>query len=97
MRDKVHQELYRLVADGIISPVPHAEWAAPIVPVLKSYGQRVRICEDYKVTVNREAKPDSYPLPRIDNLFANLSGSKVFSKLDLVSAYQQIELDKNSK
>ena len=97
MRDKVNQELDRLVTDGIISPVPHAEWAAPIVPVLKSDGQRVRICGDYKVTVNREAKPDSYPLPYIDDLFANLSGGKVFSKLDLVSAYQQIELDENSK
>ena len=97
MRDKVNQKLDRLAADEIISPVPHAEWAAPIVPVLKSDGQKVRICGDYKVTVNQEAKPDFYPLPCIDDLFANLSGGKVFSKLDLVSAYQQIELDENSK
>ncbi len=97
MRDKVNKELDRLVAEGIISPVSHAEWAAPIVPVLKSDGHSVRICGDYKVTVNREATPNSYPLPRIDDLFANLSGGQVFSKLDLVSAYQQIELDEDSK
>lgn len=97
MRDKVNQKLDRLVADGIILPVPHAEWAALIVPVLKSDGQRVRICGDYKVTVNREAKPDSYTLPHIDDLFVNLSGGKVYLKLDLVSAYQEIELDENSK
>lgn len=97
MREKVNREIDRLQAEGIIFPVRHAEWAAPIVPVLKSDGQNVRICGDYRVTVNREAKPDLYPLPRIDDLFSNLAGGKVFSKLDLVSAYQQIELDKDSK
>ena len=69
------------------------------MPVLKSDGQSVRICGDYKVTINREAKLDIhvYPLPRIEDLFANLSGGQFFSKLDLNSAYQQIELDEASK
>ena len=97
MRDKVNQELDKLVAEGILVPVPHSEWAAPIVPILKSDGHSISICGDYKVTVNREAKTDAYLLPRINDLFANLSGGKVFSNLDLVSAYQQIELDEDSK
>ena len=67
-----------------------------IVPVTKRDGS-VRICGDYKVTVNQAALPDSYPLPRIDDLFAALSGGRVFSKLDLAHAYQQISLDDESK
>ena len=50
-----------------------------IVPVMKKDG-RVRICGDYKVTVNRAAKLDKYPIPRIDELFASLAGGKTFSK-----------------
>ena len=67
------------------------EWAAPIVPVIKS-DSSVHVCGDYKVTVNRVAKVDSYPLPRIDDLFASLAGGKLFFKLDLANAYQQIPL-----
>ena len=73
-----------------------SDWAAPIVPVLKQDGS-VRICGDYKVTVNQAAKTDSFPLPRIDDLFASLAGGQAFSKLDLAHAYQQLELDEESK
>ena len=59
---------------------------SPIVPVMKSDG-RVRICGDYKVTVNRAAKLDKYPIPRIEELFASLVGGKAFTKLDLSHAY----------
>ena len=64
--------------------------------MLKQDGS-VRICGDYKVTVNQAAKTDSFPLPRIDDLFASLAGGKAFSKLDLAHAYQQLELDDDSK
>lgn len=63
-----------------------SEWAAPIVPVLKPDGT-IRICGDYKVTVNKAAKPDVYPLPRVKDLFAILAGDKTFTKLDLAHAY----------
>ena len=96
LRGRVEQELDRLHESGVIEPVEYAEWAAPIVPVIKSDGS-VRICGDYKVTVNRVAKVDSYPLPRIDDLFASLAGGKLFSKLDLAHAYQQIPLAEESK
>ena len=43
------------------------------------------------------AKIDKYPLPLIDDLFASLAGGKQFTKLDLSHAYQQIELDKQSR
>ena len=73
-----------------------SEWAAPIVPVLKPDGS-IRICGDYKITINRAAKPDMYPLPRVEDLFATLAGGKSFTKLDLAEAYQQIPLEDTSK
>ena len=88
-------ELDWLQAQGIIEPVQFSEWAAPIVPVIKNDGS-VRICGDYKVTVNRVAKLDKYPLPLIDDLFASLAGGKRFTTLGLSHAYQQIELDDES-
>ena len=57
----------------------------------------MRICGDYKVTVNQAAKLDKYPLPWVDDIFASLEGGKIFSKLDLAHAYQQVSLDEASK
>ena len=96
MKSKVESELDRLVNEGILEPVQYSRWAAPIVPVVKSDGS-VRICGDYKVTINQATKGDAHPIPRIDELFAKLSGGKVFSKLDLSHAYQQLVLDENSR
>ena len=96
LRAKVDKELERLDEAGVIWPVQFSEWAAPIVPVLKRDGS-VRICGDYKVTVNQAAKPDSYPLPKIDDMFTAFTGGKVFTKLDLAHAYQQIPQDDASK
>ena len=77
----------------MIEPVQFSEWAAPIVP------GSIRICGDYKLTacVNRAAKTDTFPLPRIEDLFASLAGGQMFSKLDLAHAYQQLQLDEESK
>lgn len=81
-KEKVEQELERLQSQGIITPVRFADWAAPIVPVLKTNGQ-VRICGDYRVTVNQAAQADVYPLPRVEDLVAAFSSGRIFSKLDL--------------
>ena len=97
MRSKVNAELDRLVAEGIIEAVPISDWAAPIVPVLKQDKSSVRICGDFRLTVNKAVKLDRYPIPKIEDLFAKLSGGKRFSKLDLSQAYQQLELDEESK
>lgn len=96
LRGRVERELDRLQEVGVIEPVEFAEWAAPIVPVVKRDGS-IRICGDFKVTVNKIAKVDTYPLPRIEDLFASLSGGKLFSKIDLAHAYQQILLGEDSK
>ena len=73
-----------------------SHWAAPIVPVLKA-DNTIRICGDYKVTVDQVSKLDRYPIPKIEDLFAKLSGGTVFTKLDLSQAYQQLMLDEESK
>ena len=97
MKTLVEEELVRLEREGVIEPVQYAEWAAPIVPVLKADKKSVRICGDFKLTVNRASKLDRYPIPRIEDLFAQISGGQVFSQLDLSQAYQQLPLDQASK
>ena len=75
------------------------EWASPIVPVLKS-DRSVKICVDFKVTWNSLSKLDRHPILRIKDLFdlfATLGGDKLFSKLDMSQACQQVELDDVSK
>ena len=96
LKGKVENELDRLEKEGVIEKVQSSDWAAPIVPVVKQDGS-VRICGDYKLTTNQAAKTESYPLPRIEDIFASLCGGKSFTKLDLAHAYNQIELDEDSK
>ncbi len=73
---KVEDELNRLVDLGIIEPVQTAEWAAPIVCVVKKDNQSIHICGDFKCTVNAVSKLDRYPIPKIEDLFAKLAGGK---------------------
>lgn len=95
LRGAVEKELRRLEKEGILRKVERSDWAAPIVSVPKKDG-RVRICGDYKVTVNQALSVDQYPLPKPDDLFATLANGKTFTKLDLSQAYQQMVLDENS-
>jgi transposase InsO family protein len=95
-REKVKQELERLVQAGVLTPVQTSDWAAPIVVVDKPNGD-VRICGDYKVTANKCLNIEQYPLPRPEELFHQLRNGKHFTKIDLSDAYFQIELDDESK
>ena len=72
LKERVKIELQKLETSGIISPVDHLDWETPIIPVIKQNGN-VRICGDYRVTVNQAIKVDSYPLPRVEDLFAALA------------------------
>ena len=96
LRDKVAVELDRFQAAGIITPIEFSQWAAPIVPIIKKDGS-IRICGDYKQTINKWAKTEIYPLPRIEELFASLSGGQSFTTLDLSHAYLQLELEEESQ
>ena len=88
LKEKVERELERLQSLGVIKPVATSDWAAPIVPVVKK-DHTVRVCGDYKLTINQASNTEIYPLPRIEEIFASLAGGKSFTKLDLQNAYQQ--------
>ena len=93
----VEKELNRLVFERTLEPVQFSEWAAPIVPVLKEDKQSICICGDFRRTVNPVSKLDRYPIPKVEDLFANLSGGCTFTKIDLSQAYQQIPLEEESQ
>jgi hypothetical protein len=57
----------------------------------------VRICGDYKLTIYRAARLDTYPIPKIEDLFSRLAGGTIFTKLDMSQAYAQLQLDEESK
>ncbi|XP_041962465.1 uncharacterized protein K02A2.6-like [Alosa sapidissima] len=96
LRPRVEAELKRLTELGVISPVEHSDWATPVVPVSKKDGT-VRLCGDFKVTLNPALCVDKYPIPRIEDLFASLAGGQRFSKLDLSNAYLQMEVEEKSR
>jgi len=88
MRDKVEHELDSLEKEGVLTKTSSSDWATPIVPILKKNNQ-VRICGDYKFTVNPALKVDRYPLPKPQDIFATLAGGQKFTKIDLRQAYLQ--------
>ena len=96
MKQKIEDELGRLEHTGIIQKVVHSDWAAAVVPVVKPTG-KIRLCGDYKLTINKAVKPDKYPLPLTDELFAGLAGGEKYTKLDLSQAYHQVEMDESSR
>ena len=96
LKEKIAEELSRLERVGVLEKVEFSDWATPIVPVLKPDGS-VRICGDYKVTINPVLDVPEHPMPTADDLFTQLNGGEKFSKLDLSSAYQQVLLDEESK
>ena len=57
LKGAIEQELNRLESMGVIEKVPYSEWAAPIVPVVKP-DNSIRVCRDYKVTVNSVLEVD---------------------------------------
>ena len=81
---------------GVIEKVNYSDWAAPIVPVPKPDGS-IRICGDYKVTINPSLLVDHFPVPKAEDLFSTLAGGKKYSKLDLSQANQQVLLEPDSR
>ncbi|KAK3755133.1 hypothetical protein QZH41_017508, partial [Actinostola sp. cb2023] len=92
----VEEELDRLEKQGVITKVNQSDWASPVVVVPKSDGT-IRLCGDYKVSINPVIDDEQYPLPTSQDLFAALAGSIVFTKLDLSHAYAQVQVDAESQ
>ena len=74
LQKRVEAALDKLEAQGVIEKVQFSDRAAPIVPITKQDGSE-KICRDYKLTGNKIAKTDVYPIPKIDELLAALTGS----------------------
>uniref|UniRef100_A0A183BQV6 Reverse transcriptase domain-containing protein n=1 Tax=Globodera pallida TaxID=36090 RepID=A0A183BQV6_GLOPA len=96
LRSEVEKVIDQWVKDGVLEPVNTSEWATPLVIVPKP-GNKIRLCCDYKVTVNPWLDIHQYPLPRPEELFTTLNNGKRFSKLDLKEAYLQLMLDDKAK
>ncbi|XP_054723042.1 uncharacterized protein K02A2.6-like [Uloborus diversus] len=95
LKQKIEKELQRLQEQGAIEPVDYAEWTTPVVPILKSNGE-IRLCGDYKCTLNRALGQYPYPVPAVSQVLAELAGSRYFIKLDLSQAYLQLTVDEDS-
>ena len=97
MKARVKQELDSLVEKEVIAPVPPAEptqWVSQFVVSEKKNG-KLRVCIDPK-PLNKALKRNYYQLPVIDDILPELSSARVFSKLDLTSAFWQLNLDDES-
>jgi hypothetical protein len=86
---ELKKQLDELLKAGFIRP-SKSPFGAPILFVKKKTGE-MRMCVDYRALNNITIK-NSYPLPRIDELFDRLQGAKYFSKIDLRSGYHQIRI-----
>ena len=97
LRQKVKNELNKLEQQGIIEDVSGepTPWLNPLVVVPKGENE-IRVCLDMR-NANTAITRTRYPTPTIDDLLNKLRGAKRFSKLDLKSAFHQLELDNESK
>jgi len=82
-------QLHELLDKGFIRPSV-SPWGAPVLFVKKKDGS-MRLCVDYR-ELNKVTIKNWYPLPRIDDLFDQLQGSCVFSKIDFRSGYHQLKV-----
>nr|GEW52674.1 reverse transcriptase domain-containing protein [Tanacetum cinerariifolium] len=86
---RVTKQLQELSKKGFIRP-SFSPWGAPVLFVKKKDGS-FRMCIDYH-ELNKITVKNRYPLPRIDDLFDQLQGSSVYSKIDLRSGYHQFRV-----
>jgi hypothetical protein len=82
-------QLLDLLDKGFITP-RSLPWGSPAI-FIKKKDQTLRMCMDYR-PLNEVTIKNKYPLPRIDILFNQLTGARVFSKIDLRSSYHQIRI-----
>nr|GEV79462.1 putative reverse transcriptase domain-containing protein [Tanacetum cinerariifolium] len=86
---ELSKQLQELFDKGFIRP-SSSPWGAPVLFVKKKDGS-FRMCIDYR-ELNKLTVKNRYPLPRIDDLFDQLQGSSIYSKIDLRSGYHQLRV-----
>ncbi|XP_076067760.1 uncharacterized protein LOC143040567 [Oratosquilla oratoria] len=93
-KEYVREEVQRLQKVSIVEP-SSSSWASPVVLVPKPDGS-MRLCVDYR-KVNAVTEPDSYPLPRIDDVIDDVGRAQWVTKLDLLQGYYQVRLSERSR
>ena len=88
-REQAKEGIQDMLQKGIIRP-SSSPWASPLVLVRKNDGS-MRFCVDYH-QLNSVTRKDAYPIPRIDETLGTLAGSCIFTTLDLLSGYWQVEV-----
>ncbi|WVZ52838.1 hypothetical protein U9M48_003857 [Paspalum notatum var. saurae] len=88
--EEVKKNIDELLAKGYIRP-SSSPWAFPVLLDEKKDTDVKRMCVDYRA-LNKVSIKNNYPLPRIDDLFDQLQGACVFSKIDLRSGYHQLKI-----
>jgi hypothetical protein len=86
---ELKKQIDELLENGYIRPST-SPWAAPMLFVEKKDGTK-RMCFDYRA-LNEVTVKNKYPMPRIEDLFDQLRGASVFSKIDLRSGYHQLRI-----
>jgi hypothetical protein len=86
---ELKKQLTELQEAGYIHP-SSSPWGAPVLFVQKKDGSQ-RMCVDYR-SLNDVTVKNKYPLPRIEDLFDQMRGARVFSKIDLRSGYHQMRI-----
>jgi transposase InsO family protein len=94
-RDKVEQMIKKMISDEILEKVEYCNYGTPLVVVPKKNGE-LRICGDYKSTINQYLEDFNHPLPTPDQVMNTLNGCKYFFVVDLNSAYLQLPLSEES-
>ena len=87
LQPELEANLSSMLEKGV-AELGQSPWASPVVLVRKKDGS-IRFCVDYR-RLNAVTQYDAYPLPRIDETFEALSGSRYFTTLDLPSSYWQV-------
>ena len=91
----IKNEVARLLSEGIIEK-SKSPWRAQLF-VAGGGNQKKRLVVDYSETINRFTLLDAYPLPRIDDMINNIANYRVFSTIDLRSAYHQILISESDR
>nr|GFC35685.1 putative reverse transcriptase domain-containing protein [Tanacetum cinerariifolium] len=86
---ELSDQLQELADRGFIRPST-SPWGAPVLFVKKKDGS-LRMCIDYR-ELNKLTVKNRYPFPRIDDLFDQLQGSSIYSKIDVRSGYHQLRV-----
>ena len=103
LKDTVHEAVQKWLADGIIEPVPaniENKWNSPLTlaPKKDIHGNLTgkRPCLDPR-HINKYLPDDRYPLPLINDIFIKLSDAKIFSTLDLKSAFHRFKINEDDR